>query len=191
MRDCFIRGHDDSFVVKTTDPERASHSIHYDRCVAWNDWGYAFGVSYETRADIRKVRFTRCDAIFARNWPIGVHVADDGTVEDVLFEDMTVDYPGTDINPMIGRALVKIDNRKDIWAKSQGVGHVRDITLRRIDVEGSNVPPITIEGTDAGHVISDIQFDRVTINGKALKDTDDGRLKANDHVSNLTFGPSR
>ncbi len=121
VRDCFIRNHDDSFVVKTTNPELKAENIRYERCVAWNDWGYAFGISYETRANIRNVRFTDCDVIFARNWPIGVHVSDSGTVEDVIFERMSVEYPKSSCDDHMGRALVKIDNQKDVWAKDSGV----------------------------------------------------------------------
>ena len=182
VRDCFIRGHDDSFVVKTTIPGRPAENIRYDRCVAWNDWGYAFGVSYETRADIRDVQFRDCDVVFARNWPIGVHVADGGTVEDILFKRMTVDYPRTSIAPEMNRVLVKIDNHKDVWATDPGIGHVRRITLRDIDVRGHDVPSIELSGHDAEHPIQDVRFEAVVINGQPLDPSDRALMHANEHV---------
>ena len=183
--DCFIRGHDDSFVVKTTNPERTAEDIVYERCVAWNDWGYAFGVSYETRADIRNVRFIDCDAIYARHWPIGVHVADAGTVENVTFERMTIDYPETRIAPEMSRALVKIDNQKDVWGKDDGVGHVRGISLDGIDVQGVDIPAIDLHGNDAEHRIEDVRFSAVSVNGVPLAGPERPLVRVNEHVSGL------
>lgn len=181
VRDCFIRGHDDSFVVKTTDPDRPAGHIRYERCVAWNDWGFAFGVSYETRAGIRDVRFRDCDAIFARNWALGVHVADAGTVEDVSFERIGVEYPHTDIAPEMSRALIRIDNDKDVWGKDEGVGTVRNIRFRDVSVRGEAAPPVDIRGTDAEHPIQDMRLEGVTINQELLK-ADGDRLQTNEHV---------
>ncbi len=179
VRDCFIRGHDDSFAVKATLPGRVSENIRYERCTAWNDWGYAFGVTYETRADIRHVCYADCDAVFARNWAIGVHVSDSGTVEDIRFENMTVDYPRTGIDPEMSRKLVQIDNHKDVWGKDPEVGRVRDILLKNIDIRGVDVPPVVIEGHDAAHPIENVYFENVTVNGAPL---DPARVKRNEFV---------
>lgn len=169
VRDCFMRSHDDTFAVKTTIPDRPSENIRYEQCVAWNDWGFALGVTYETRADIRNVCFSDCAVIFARNWPIGVHATDGGTVEDISFEDITVDYPRTGIIPEMSRILVRIDNHKDEWATDSGIARVRRINLRDIDVRGNDIPGVEIQAHDAEHPIEDVRFERVMVNGKVYR----------------------
>ncbi len=188
IRNCFVRGHDDSFAVKAMDPERQSHDIVYENCTAWNDWGYAFGITYETRADIHHVAYRHCDCIFARHWAIGVHVSDSGTIHDIAFEDMTIDYPQNTSAKFMGRNLIKIDNKPDVWGKDDTVGHVRDILFRHIDVRGENIPNIPnihIAGADADHPIENVEFEDVTINGQPLAANHE-LLKPGDHVSGLS-----
>ncbi len=186
VRDCFIRGHDDTFAVKTTRPDRPARDIRYERCVAWNDWGYALGVTYETRAAISDVTFSDCDVIFARNWPIGVHATDGGSVEDIRFERVTVDFPRTSIAPEMSRRLVKIDNHKDVWATDAGIAHVRRISLQDIDVRGVNVPSSEISGQDAEHPIEGVSFAGVVINGHPLDPADPALVHTNAHVRGVT-----
>jgi len=75
-----MRTHDDTYAVKTTVPGRPSDDILYEGCQAWNDWGYALGITYETRAPIRNVRFKNCEILFARDIAMGVHATDGGPV---------------------------------------------------------------------------------------------------------------
>lgn len=188
VRDCFMRSHDDTFVVKTMIPGRASCDIRYERCVAWNDWGYALGVSYETRAPISQVRFTDCEVIYGRHWPIGVHVADSSTVEDIVFERIGVEYPQTRIAREMSRALVRIDNQKDVWAKDEGTGRVRRVALRAITACGKDIPPLLIKGVDAEHPIEDVRLEGVVMNGEPLASLPDSRVHANEHVRGLAAG---
>ena len=185
VRRTFVRGHDDSFVVKTTNPERPSTDILYEQCVAWNDWGYAFGVSYETRADIRNVVFRQCDVIFARNWPLGIHVSDSATVGPVLFEKIGVRYPRTTMDPHMPRECIKLDIVQDVWGKDDRRGHIRGITFRDIDIAGVNVPPVLIAGFNADHRVEDVAFENVVVNGKPLASPDDHIFHANEHVKGI------
>lgn len=185
VRDCFMRTHDDTYAVKTMLPGRPAEEIRYDRCVAWNDWGFALGVTYETRARIRDLRFTDCDVVFARNWAIGVHAADSATVSDVLFDGVAVEYPATTLAPMLGCALVRIDNHPDMWTSDPEVGRVSRIVLRRVSARGRDVPPVQLEGADASHPLADLRFEAVTINGHPLDPTDSAQLQANPHVRGL------
>jgi hypothetical protein len=185
VRNCFMRTHDDTYAVKTTVPDRPSEHIRYERCVAWNDWGFALGVTYETRADIRDVAFTDCDVIFARNWAIGVHATDGGGIENIRFERLGVDYPQISIDPVMGRLLVRIDNQKDCWSTEPGIASVRGILLRDIDVRGQAVDRIDIQGNDPEHPITNVCFDAVRINGEPL---DAGNVAVNAHVNDWAIG---
>jgi len=185
VRRCFIRGHDDSFVVKTTQPDLPSTDILYEDCVAWNDWGYAFGISYETRADIRDVVFRNCDVLFSRNWALGVHVADSGTIGPVLFEGINVYYPQTSIVPHMGRSSIKIAIVQDVWGKDDRRGHVRDITFRDIAIAGKDVPSVTIKGFDVDHCVEDVSFENLKVNGLPVVSSDDQQFHCNEHVRNI------
>jgi hypothetical protein len=185
VRNCFMRTHDDTYAVKTTTPDRPSAHIRYERCVAWNDWGFALGVTYETRADIRDVAFADCDVIFARNWAIGVHATDGGAIEDIRFERIGVDYPRISIDPVMGRLLARIDNQKDCWSTDPGIAHVRGILLRDIDVRGQAVDRIDIQGNDPEHPIVGVRFENVRINDQPL--TAD-QVTVNTHVQDWTIG---
>ena len=185
VRRCFVRGHDDSFVVKTTHPETPSTGILYEDCVAWNDWGYAFGISYESRADIRDVVFRNCDVIFARNWPLGIHISDGGTVGPVLFERMSIHYPQTSIIPHMPRQCIKLDIAEDVWGKDSQRGHIRSITFRDIDINGVDVPPVLIHGFDANHCVEDVLFDGLRVNGRHVVSPQDPIFLCNDYVRNI------
>ena len=185
VRRTFVRGHDDSFVVKTTNPDRPSTNIRYEQCVAWNDWGYAFGVSYETRADVRDVVFRDCDAIFARNWPLGIHVSDGGSIGPLQFEKIGISYPRTVIEPHMPRECIKLDIVQDVWGKDDRRGHIRGITFRDIAISGADIPPVLIAGFDAEHPVQDVLFENVSINGRPIVSPDDHIFHMNEHVEGV------
>lgn len=185
VRDCFMRTHDDTFAVKCIDPGREAADIRYERCVAWNDWGFALGVTYETRSDIRNVRFNDCDVLFARHWAMGIHATDGAIIEDIRFNRVSVDYPRTNIAPEMSRALVRIDNRKDGWSTGAGIAQVRDIALSNVDVRGQDVPEIELWGNDADHPIDGVRLEDVTINGQQVSDATMARVRSNAHVRNV------
>lgn len=182
VHDTFVRTHDDSFAVKTTRGGAPSQCIRYERCVAWNDWGYAFGVTYETRSDISDVRYSRCDALFSRHWGIGVHAADGGTVSGILFEDISLEYPRTSLAGREGRVIVKIDNDKDCWSTDDRTGTVRDVAVRGLTVNGDLEPVVEIRGSDADHETSGILLEGVVVNGAPLSED---AIRRNGHVRGL------
>lgn len=185
VRRCFIRGHDDSFVVKTTQPDLPSTDILYEDCIAWNDWGYAFGISYETRADIRDIVFRNCDVLFARNWALGVHVSDGGTIGPVLFENIDICYPQTSIEPHMGQKSIKLDIVQDVWGKDDHRGHVRGITFRDITMSGKDIPTVAINGCNADHHIKDVSFENLKINGLPVVSPTDHLFQCNEYVRNM------
>ncbi len=188
VRDCFVRNHDDSFAVKAMNPQQPARDIRYERCSAWNDWGYGLGITYETRADIHEVWFQDCDVIYACHWPLGIHVVDSGTVHDVHFENIDIEYPATEHAPRLKPpALVKLNLGKDNWAKDAGIGQLRDITFRNIRVQGHGIPPIRVTGHSTDHQIQGIMFDHLQVNGQAVDALNHPLVQANEFVRDVSF----
>jgi polygalacturonase len=182
VHDTFVRTHDDSFAVKTTSADKPSHGIRYERCVAWDDWGYAFGVTYETRADISDVVYRNCDMLFSRHWALGVHVADGGTVRDILFENITLEYPRSSLAEGGGRVILKIDNDKDCWSTDSRTGRIEGVTVRNVSVNGELDPIVEIRGNDPGHKTRDVLLENITLRGAPLSQA---VIRKNEHVENL------
>ena len=189
VRRTFVRSQDDSFVVKTMSPDHPAKDIVYEQCVAWNDLGYAFGVSYETRSDISDVTFRDCDVLYGRNWPLGIHVSDGGTIGPIRFERIGVHYPRSSFDPQIGREAIKMEVVKDEWGHDEQRGHIRDVTFRNIDFTGTDVPSMRVRGYDAEHRIENLLFENVQVNGKKLAEMPKSFLATNPFVTGLQVKP--
>lgn len=174
IRDCFVRNHDDSIVVKTNAPDRPAEDIEVEDCVIWNDWGYALGVTYETRSPVRRVRFRRNDIIYARHWCMGIHVSDSATIEDVVFEDTAVSdlaracadsdpaRKALTVRPKLFKAVVTAD----VWGHDPERGRIRSVRIDGVTVYGTELPPVELRGADAAHDIRGIVFSNVRLAGR-------------------------
>lgn len=179
IADCFIRNHDDSIAVKTTAPDAPAEDILVERCVLWNDWGYALGITYETRADIRRVTFRDCDVIHGTFAALGIHMVDSGTVSDVTFEDIRVDHARD--------KLIFLNIGKDMWATDKGCGHIKGVRFRNVRYVGPAAPPSQISGRDAEHLVEDVTFEDLRIGGKVVTDAAAGKFSINEHTRGIVF----
>jgi hypothetical protein len=172
VRRCFVRNHDDSIVCKATEPGRPCEDISVEDCQAWDDWGYAFGVSYETRSPIRRVRFERCDVLFARHWCLGVYLSDSATVSDIAFRDIGVApqpqpaSAGAYNSLSKERKLMRMGIVGDVWGKDATRGNVRDVTVDGVTVDAGPLPPSELAGFDAEHTIDGVTFRGVRVRGQ-------------------------
>ncbi|MCE9591300.1 MAG: hypothetical protein K8S99_12330 [Planctomycetes bacterium] len=197
IRRCFVRNHDDSIVAKTTEPGDPCENIDVSDCVIWNDWGYALGVSYETRAPIRHLRFHRCDIISSRHWCLGVHLSDGATVSDIHFADIEVadltsaarlggSYAALTQEPV----LLKMVITRDVWGKDKEYGRVRDVMIEDVTVYGGRMLGSEILGADAGHDVRGVTLRHIRLAGGApATDTAALRLRTNEHVHELRIEP--
>ena len=191
IRRCFVRNHDDSIVVKTLEPDLPAEDILVEDCTVWCDWGYSFGVTYETRAPIRRVAFHRCDILYARHWCLGVHLSDSATVSDIAFRD--IDIADLATAPRLAGAhaalspaprLLRINIGRDVWGKDQEAGHVRDITVDGVALHGAVIPPSEIFGYDAEHQVEKVTIRNVRLNDKPVKP----ELTGNEFVRDISIG---
>lgn len=179
IADCFIRNRDDSIAVKATQPKRPCEDILAERCVIWNDWGFALGVTYETRAPIRRVTFRDCDVIHSEHWAMGVHVVDSGTVSEVRFEKIRVEHAAGQ--------LIRLNVGKDFWATDAAAGRIRGVRFKDVIFAGAGQPKSAILGHDAEHRVEDVTFENLRIGGQAVGDAKQGRFEINAHTKDIRF----
>lgn len=190
--DCFVRNHDDSIVVKTTSPDSVAEEIWVEDCVIWNDWGYALGVSYETRAPIRNVTFRNNDIIQSNHWCLGVYLSDSATVENIRFEnthlsDLAKARPASSSlvdQPM----LIRLAIAQDVWGHDAERGRIRNVVIDGVTLHGSSPLSSSLEGADAGHDIRGVTLRDIHFAGQEpMTREGDLNLRVNSFVSDLTL----
>ncbi|HUS46027.1 MAG TPA: glycosyl hydrolase family 28 protein [Phycisphaerae bacterium] len=180
IRDCFIRNHDDSIAVKTVQPGVKSSDIRVEDCILWNDWGYALGITYETRAPIHDVTFRNCDVLTARLSALGVYLVDSGTVSNITFEDIRVEATCD--------KLLRVVIGSDMWGTDPERGHIRGVRFKDVCVAGPRVPPSEIAGFDADHRVEYVVFENLRIHGKTIRSAAEGKITINAHTKSILFG---
>ena len=195
IHDCFVRNHDDSIVVKTTVAGFPAEDIRVEDCTIWNDWGFALGVTYETRSPVRNIVFKNNDIVFSRHWIFGIHVSDGSLVEDITFTDTFVsnldgvsNATGTPIawlspGPMLFRGTIQ----KDCWGHDAERGRIRNVLIDGVTLYGKTIPPSELYGADAEHDIRGVTFRNIRLAGqKPIADLTGLSVKKNDFVSDVT-----
>ncbi len=188
VEDCFLRNNDDEVCVKTTSPPPASESknIVVRRVVVWNDRARGLGITSETRANIAHVLFQDCDVIhdFSAGGDcaaLAVLVSDSGTMSDIRFENIRCeDVRNTLVNCWIGA---------DMWGHDKTRGHVKGVTFKDIRVTGSTFPVSKLAGFDEAHLVEDVTFENLLIQGTLIGDAQAARLQVGAHVRRVKFLP--
>ncbi len=156
---CFVRNHDDGIVVKTIVPDPPCDNIEVDDCLIWSDWGYALGATYETRAPIHNLHFSRCDVLAARHWVLGVHISDSAAVSGLTFRDIEVAdlmMEGKRIDMPDQPKLIRMVVQSDVWGNDPQRGNIRDILIENVAVDGAAIPPSEFFGADQQHGIEKV-----------------------------------
>jgi hypothetical protein len=170
--------------VKTTSPppEQESKNIIVRRCVIWNERARGLGITSETRENISGVTFRDCDIIHDFSGggdccSLAILVSDSGTMSNIVFEDIRCEnVTNTLINCWIGA---------DMWGHDPNRGHVNGVVFRNITVTGGSNPVSRLTGFDGDHLIENVTFANLRINGKLVTSLEDGRISANEHTRNL------
>lgn len=199
--DCFARTFDDTFCFKAHEGYGNCEDCTFERCVAWNDWGKAFEVGVECRADhLRRLTFRDCDCIHAVGWVMDVSNVDYGRVSDVLFDNIRVerDDPmpasqlqktdespfdpkkGLDAPPRFFMASVNFHHEysRENGGKWSGGGFIDGVTVRNVSVMTDGRKQLVRMGAiDAKHRPERIVFEDLTVDGKAVGGDDAIRLE--------------
>ena len=194
VADCFARTFDDTFCFKAHEGYGNCEDCTFERCVAWNDWGKAFEVGVECRAEhLRRLTFRDCDCIHAVSWVMDVSNVDYGRVSDVLFDDIRVEKDefmprsqlqerdessfdaakGLDGSPRLFQALVSFHHEysKENGGKWSGGGFVEDVTVRNVSVATDGRKPLVRVGAiDAAHRPENVVFEDLALDGTPIFD---------------------
>jgi hypothetical protein len=142
------------------------------------------GITSETRRNIDNVLFQDCDIIHDLSGggdcgALAILVSDSGTMTNVRFEDIRVeDCRNTLVSCWIGA---------DMWGHDKQRGNVKGVLFKNITAVGKTPPASRLTGCDATHVIEDVTFQNVRINGKPVTNMEDGRITANQFVKDVKF----
>ncbi len=201
IRNSFMRQRDDAVVMKAMDsgnmdlflaepeslkelPGGEVNSVLVENCIVWSDWGYSFGVTYETRKPISNIVFRNNDVIHAttkRQGVLGILVSDRETVSNIRFEDIRVERSH--------KPLISLDTFKTKWSVSDVMGSIRNVVFRNITlVEHDQIVQVNNKtpASDRSE-ISDIVFENVVLDGKKLTKGDDRIKYLNGSIINAVF----
>jgi hypothetical protein len=175
---CFLRTLDDLIVVKTDKGQGESHRIVARDCVLWNEVAHALSVGAELRENVDDVLFTNCDVIHdkGREWTLRVFHCDSAWVSNVRFENIRIEE---------SRKLISLWIGKFVWTRDPERGHIRSVTFKRIHATATPLR-VELQGCDETHLVEDVLFRDVTVNGKPLVRAD---LQTNPFTRNLRVRP--
>ncbi len=156
-------------------------------CVFWADKAHNMLVGPEARGiAFRNIRFH--DNIVLENrqddgiYPgaMAVMIADDGTFEDIAFENIIVED--------IDGGKVFCAHFTNAWAFDGLYGQwARNITLRNIAYTGTRATPSWIRGRSDAQSIDGVTIGNFTVNGTPVTDGSGPHLEINEYVRNVTF----
>jgi len=159
-----------------------ARDISVTNSVLWNGvWGNAFEIGFETRTEnIRDIVFKDNDIIHVQGGEgkLSIHNGDRATVSDVLYEDVRVER--------VEGFLFDLKILHSRYTKDAQRGRIQNIKFKNIEVGGERLPPSVIQGFDETHLIEDIVFQNVTIQGKPIMSLEEGKFTTS-HCRDVTF----
>ncbi len=203
---CFVRTYDDSLCAKGHTGYRydTCENILFENCVVWNDWGKAFEIGAETRAEhLRGIVFRNCDAIHLTDPAIDIANVDYGRVHDVLFEDIRIEY-----DPVMQRPIIQKDDQTPFVIDPKSTymppaicfsimkhpeysgglerrGYIYDVKLRNIRIYSDRMPHSSFEGYDEEHAVYDITVDGLFLNDQPVTDIAVARFHLGKYTRNI------
>lgn len=189
VENCFLRDNDDEICVKTTAPAPApiSKNIVVKNCVIWNERARGLGITSETRRDIENVTFTNCDIIhdFSDGGDcaaLAVLVSDSGSMRNINFDDIRVHDAKVLFRGWIG---------SDVWGHDAKRGRIDGLWFKNIEATGDDFPRSDLIGCDTNHLIQNVAFENLRIQGELIHDPGQGKIFTNAYVKNLKFSPAK
>ena len=175
---CFIRTLDDLIVVKADRGQGQARRIVARKCVLWNEVAHALSIGAEIRENVDDVLFEDCDVIHdkGREWTLRVFHCDAARVSNIRFENIRIEESPRLISLWIG---------KFVWTRDPERGHIQGVIFKDV-IAVADPLRIELNGFDETHLVSDVVFQNVRVNGQQLTE---GDVKTNAFVRNVSIGP--
>jgi Glycosyl hydrolases family 28 len=214
VENVFVRTNDDCVVVKNLD-DVETRNILVRRAVLWNmpTGGNALEIGFEMRnRTASNIRFEDIDIIHVeRGAAISIHNGDAATVEDVMFDDIRVEdvrrklvdfavlyaQYGADRAPTQEERERRMD-RGGVWDGAQRFttaerperakfrGHVRNITVRNLNVVAGTLPYSLVAGFDGDHAVENVVIEGLQYQGRLIRTAAEGKFVL-DHAPGFTI----
>ncbi|MFI3282190.1 MAG: glycosyl hydrolase family 28 protein [Rikenellaceae bacterium] len=185
VENSFFRTYDDLVVVKTYKGLGESRDIHVRKCVLWSELAHALSIGAEVAENVTNVLFEDCDVIHdvGRETALRVYHCDSALISNVTFQNIRIEE---------ARRLISMWIGKTRWTKTVERGHIKNITFKDITATSAPIDPtltgfqdatdwkpyiikehasLEIVGFDESHLIEDVVFDNVVIDGKKIDDS--------------------
>jgi len=175
---CFIRTLDDLIVVKTDQGQGEARRIVAKDCVLWNEVAHALSIGAELRENVDDVLFANCDVIHdnGREWTLRVYHCDSARISHVRFEDIRIEESPRLLSLWIGKA---------VWTRDNERGHIDGVGFKNISAT-ANPLRVQLQGFDETHLVENVLFQDVVVNGAALAAAD---VKTNAFVKGVILRP--
>jgi polygalacturonase len=164
VTNCFLRTMDDLIVIKADKGQGECAHITTSKCVLWNEIAHALSIGAEVMDNMNDVIFRDCDIIHdkGREWTLRVYQCNAGYISHVKFENIRVEESRKFISVWVGHA---------IWSRDKEFGYIDGVSFTNITAAGS---PLAVEliGADNQHMVKDVSFNHVLINGHSLTRSD-------------------
>ena len=202
VHDCLIRTADDCVALKSVEYARMGEDDGYcrdvrdvtvERCLLHSyGGGSALEIGFELRcAEVCDVVFRDLDILGVHEWgaAIAIHNTDQAVVHRILYEDIRVEHY------WVWLFDVRIVDSR--YARSAERGHIRDITVRRLDVTvleyNLGVSTSHFGGYDHHHRVERVRFEDCRYAGKPMRSLDDfdGYARHADGIVFSTAAPAR
>ncbi|MFR9590760.1 MAG: glycosyl hydrolase family 28 protein [Rikenellaceae bacterium] len=199
VENSFLRTFDDLVVIKTYGGLGEARNIHVRKCVLWNELAHALSVGAEVRENVTNVLFEDCDVIHdvGRETALRVYHCDSAVISNITFQNIRIEE---------GRRLISMWIGKTRWTETPERGHIKNIVFRDIITTSAPIDPtltgfqdatdwkpyvikdhasIEIMGWDKDHIVDDVVFDNVIIDGKKI---DESYITVqNEFINNIQF----
>lgn len=192
INNCFFRNGDDCVAIKALDLKKHGdfsqdvEDVEVRGCsfISYSG-GQAFEIGHELRTTfVRNIRFIDCDVLGVHGFGgvFGIHNTDRAFISNILYENIRVEHY---YDKLIDMRIIK-----SRYFKDEERGKAENIVFRNISVTVSPYNPgysiSTIGGYDSKHLIQNVTFDNLTLNGIKVLNCDQLDLFTK-QTSNIKF----
>lgn len=184
VQNCFVRSWDDSLVVKNYTGD--TKNITFSNNQLWTDLAQSMEIGYETNkgkkenAVISQITFEDITVLNNFHKPaISVHNADDATITDVTFRNITVENAqmgsgdGAEIPYLIDFNIAQNSN----WSSTKDRGQIRNVLIDGVTVLSGRFNASRIHGFDETHTVEDITIKNLVILGEKITSFEQGKFE--------------